>query len=64
MKTLSTTFRGFAPDERGRDFPPECVYETERAPRPSWALKLGTLFWLAVSLYVIVGAALQGLNII
>lgn len=64
MRTLQTTFRGYAPDQRGRDRPLEVVYETERAPRPSWALKIWTLVCCGGTVYVIVGAALQGFGII
>lgn len=61
---LTTTFRGYAPDQRGGDRPPELVYETERAPRPSWALKIWTLVCTVGTGVAIVGAALQGLGLI
>jgi len=44
MRALQTTFRGFAPDQRGRDRPLECVYEVERvaAWRVLWGYFRGT----------------------
>jgi hypothetical protein len=42
MKALQTRMLGYAPDERDREYPPEVVYWTERAPKPwyqSWWMK-------------------------
>lgn len=50
---IQTRQVGYAPDERGRDHPPEIVYLTD-APvraRPSWKLKILTLASLAICVF-------------
>lgn len=70
MRDIQTTCVGYAPDPRGRDYPLEVVYLTEKPPgflTRFWRLSLMkklTLASVGVCLYVFIRALLEVLRLI